>query len=117
MHWHGVRIANAMDGVPYLTQPPIAPGSTFNYRFTARDAGTFLYHPAGDGGEQAAHGLYGVLIVGETEKVEVDRDLALIFEDWRLTPDGAIDIAPDGPALSSSDRQWSTSPCPPRPDQ
>ena len=100
MHWHGMRIANAMDGVPYLTQPPIAPGSAFNYRFTARDAGTFLYHPAGDGGEQAAHGLYGVLIVGETEKVEVDRDLTLIFEDWRLTPDGAIDIAPDGPALS-----------------
>src|SRR3954453_3867315 len=96
VHWHGVRMANAMDGVPYLTQPPIAPGSAFNYRFTARDAGTFLYHPAGDGGEQAAHGLYGVLIVGETEKVEVDRDLTLVFDDWRLTPDGGIDIALGG---------------------
>jgi FtsP/CotA-like multicopper oxidase with cupredoxin domain len=98
VHWHGVRIANAMDGVPYLTQPPIAPGSAFNYRFTARDAGTFLYHSADD--DQAAHGLYGVLIVGETEKVEVDRDLTLVFDDWRLTPDGAIDTAPDGHAPS-----------------
>src|SRR4051794_31858971 len=93
VHWHGARIANAMDGAPYLTQPPIAPGSAFNYRFTARDAGTFLYHPAGDGGEQAARGLYGVLIVGESEKVEVDRDLTLVFDDWRLTQEGTIDAA------------------------
>ena len=96
VHWHGVRLANAMDGVPYLTQPPIAPGEAFNYRFRASDAGTFWYHPTGDGGEQAGHGLYGVLIVGEAEKIEVDRDLVLVFDDWRLTPEGAIDATPDG---------------------
>ena len=91
VHWHGVRLPNEMDGVPHLTQAPIAPGGSFNYRFRARDAGTFWYHPTGDGGEQAARGLYGVLIVGESEKVEVDRDLALVFDDWRLTPEGTID--------------------------
>jgi FtsP/CotA-like multicopper oxidase with cupredoxin domain len=96
VHWHGVRLPNAMDGVPYLTQPPIAPRESFNYRFRANDAGTFWYHPAGDGGEHASHGLYGVLIVGETEKIEVDRDLVLVFDDWRLTPEGAIETASEG---------------------
>jgi len=45
VHWHGIRLPNAMDGVPGLTQPPIAPGKSFTYEFTAPDAGTFWYHP------------------------------------------------------------------------
>lgn len=36
MHWHGLRIANAMDGVPYLTQMPIAGGESFDYTFPLR---------------------------------------------------------------------------------
>lgn len=45
MHWHGLRIANAMDGVPYLTPMPIAGGESFGYEFTPPDAGTYWYHP------------------------------------------------------------------------
>ena len=56
VHWHGVRLANAMDGVPYLTQPPIAPGEAFNYRFRASDAGTFLYHPTAMAGSRPLTG-------------------------------------------------------------
>jgi FtsP/CotA-like multicopper oxidase with cupredoxin domain len=41
VHWHGVRVPNTMDGVPHLTQAPIAPGETFTYEFDAVDAGTF----------------------------------------------------------------------------
>ncbi len=44
IHWHGVRVPNAMDGVPGLTQPAVAPGESFDYRFTPPDAGTFWYH-------------------------------------------------------------------------
>ena len=44
VHWHGVRLPNAMDGVPPLTQPPVAPGASFDYRFRPPDAGTFWYH-------------------------------------------------------------------------
>ena len=44
VHWHGVRLPNAMDGVPQLTQPPVAPGASFDYRFRPPDAGTFWYH-------------------------------------------------------------------------
>ena len=45
VHWHGLRIPNAMDGVPHLTQRPVGPGESFVYEFDAVDAGTFWYHP------------------------------------------------------------------------
>ena len=41
IHWHGVRVRNDMDGVPGLTQAPVAPGAPFDYRFAAPDAGIF----------------------------------------------------------------------------
>jgi FtsP/CotA-like multicopper oxidase with cupredoxin domain len=41
IHWHGIRIANAMDGVAYLTQDPVAPGASFDYSFDLPDAGTY----------------------------------------------------------------------------
>jgi FtsP/CotA-like multicopper oxidase with cupredoxin domain len=41
VHWHGIRLPNAMDGVPGLTQKPIRPGESFAYEFTPPDAGTF----------------------------------------------------------------------------
>ena len=85
VHWHGVRLANAMDGAPPLTQAPVQPGASFDYRFTPPDAGTFWYHAEAT---QAGRGLAGLLIVEENERVEVGRDVALIFQDWRLDPDG-----------------------------
>ena len=75
VHWHGVRLANAMDGTPPLTQAPIAPGQGFDCRFVAPDAGTYWYHPVG----QTPGSLYGALVVSETENIDVDRDLTLIF--------------------------------------
>ncbi|HLN07370.1 MAG TPA: multicopper oxidase domain-containing protein, partial [Xanthobacteraceae bacterium] len=90
LHWHGVRLANPMDGVADLTQPAIAPGASFDYRFVAPDAGTFWYHAQVDAPRQQARGLYGALIVDEAEPVDVDRDIALVFGDWRLGPTGTI---------------------------
>jgi FtsP/CotA-like multicopper oxidase with cupredoxin domain len=87
VHWHGVRAPNALAGVPGLTQQPIAPGRTFDVRFTPPDAGTFSYRAFS--ATQQARGLSGVLIVDETASVEVDRDVALIMQDWRLADDGA----------------------------
>jgi FtsP/CotA-like multicopper oxidase with cupredoxin domain len=46
VHWHGVRVPNAMDGVPHLTQRPIGPGEEFVYDFEAVDAGILLVSPA-----------------------------------------------------------------------
>ncbi len=90
IHWHGLRLPNAMDGVPHLTQMPVAPGKSFDYRFKAPDAGTFWYHSHHYSSEQLARGVYGVLIVDEPEQVEADRDLVLVVDDWRLTEDGEI---------------------------
>jgi FtsP/CotA-like multicopper oxidase with cupredoxin domain len=93
LHWHGVRLPNAMDGVPHLTQPPVAPGASFDYRFPAPDAGTFWYHPHLYASEQLERGLYGALIVDEPDPPAVDRDVVLLLDDWRLTADGANDEA------------------------
>ena len=93
IHWHGLRLPNAMDGVPHLTQMPVAPGNSFDYRFVAPDAGTFWYHSHLYSSEQLARGLYGVLIVDEPEPVDIDRDVLLVLDDWRLTPASAVDEA------------------------
>mgnify|MGYP003626787220 FL=1 len=90
VHWHGLRVPNAMDGVPHLTQKPIAPGKSFTYEFDVPDAGTYWYHPHQRGFEQVARGLYGPLIVEEKEPVRVDRDLTWVLDDWRLTRDAQI---------------------------
>lgn len=85
VHWHGVRVPNAMDGVPHLTQAPIAPGEIFAYEFDAVDAGTFWYHPHHRSFEQVGRGLYGPLIVEEADPVRVDREVTWVLSDWRLT--------------------------------
>jgi FtsP/CotA-like multicopper oxidase with cupredoxin domain len=98
IHWHGVRIANAMDGAPPLTQPSVEPGASFDYRFFVPDAGTFWYHAhlapslpspenggAKGGGER---GLYGALIVDELTPPQIDRDQLLLFADW--PPQGGV---------------------------
>ena len=91
IHWHGLRLVNAMDGVAHLTQAPVAPGATFDYRFTCPDAGTFWYHPHLHEGEQLARGLAGVLIVEEHAGPQVDHDLAIAIQDWRLDDRGRLD--------------------------
>lgn len=90
VHWHGMRVPNAMDGVPDLTQPPTAPGASFVYEFDAVDAGTFWYHPHQNGAVQVGRGLYGPLIVEEPEPIAVDRDLTWVLDDWRLQRDASI---------------------------
>jgi FtsP/CotA-like multicopper oxidase with cupredoxin domain len=90
VHWHGVRLPNAMDGVPGLTQAPIKPGEQFVYAFTPPDAGTFWYHPHANSLEQLGRGLAGPLIVEETVPVAVDRDVLWVLADWRLTSDAQV---------------------------
>ncbi len=81
IHWHGVRLENAVDGVPDLTQRTIGPGLDFVYEFVAPDAGTFMYHP--HVGVQIDRGLYGPLIVeARDEPGRYDLDAMLMFDDW-----------------------------------
>lgn len=92
VHWHGIRIDNAMDGAVGLTQDAVQPGGSFDYDFVAPDAGSYWYHTHNRGWEQLARGLYGPLIVEEPEGwAGADRDVVLVLDDWRLGPDGRID--------------------------
>jgi FtsP/CotA-like multicopper oxidase with cupredoxin domain len=90
VHWHGIRLPIAMDGVPGLTQPPIAPGERFTYAFTPPDAGTFWYHPHANSLQQLGRGMAGALIIEEPEPVAVDRDVLWMLTDWRLRSDAQI---------------------------
>lgn len=91
IHWHGVRVPNAMDGVPGVTQDAISPGDSFTYRFVPKDAGTFWFHPHVRGSEQVERGLYGVLVVDDALPLPYTRDEVWVLDDWRLGPDGQID--------------------------
>lgn len=86
VHWHGLRAENAMDGVSGLTQDAVSPGDSFVYDLAAEDAGTFWYHSHNRSAEQVARGLYGPLIVDEPTPPDVDRDVTLMLDDWRVDP-------------------------------
>lgn len=90
IHWHGLRIKNEMDGVPFLTQPPIQPGEDFLYRFTPPDAGTFWYHPHVNSLTQLGKGLVGAIVVAEAEPVTFDTDLPLLLKNWHINEDGSF---------------------------
>lgn len=92
IHWHGVRVPNAMDGVPGVTQPPIQPGEAFVYEFTPKDAGTFWFHPHPhhNGAEQLERGLYSALIVEEANPPAYDQDLVWVLDDWLLVEGAKI---------------------------
>jgi FtsP/CotA-like multicopper oxidase with cupredoxin domain len=90
VHWHGIRLPIAMDGVPGISQPPIRPGESFTYEFTPPDAGTFWYHPHADTLQQLGRGMAGVLIVEEPQPIVVDRDVLWMITDWRLKSDAQI---------------------------
>ncbi|MFW8595047.1 multicopper oxidase family protein [Cribrihabitans neustonicus] len=98
VHWHGIRAANTMDGVAGLTQDPVPPGGSFDYDFSAQDAGTFWYHAHNRSAEQVARGLHGPLIVEEAAPPDVDAEAVLVLDDWRLDPKtGQVDPVFDAP--------------------
>lgn len=85
IHWHGIPVPNAMDGVPEVTQDPIAPGAAFVYDFIAEPSGTYIYHS--HAGLQLDQGLLGSLVVEEREPPHsFDREHVLIFDDALAGP-------------------------------
>lgn len=103
IHWHGIRIDNAMDGVPDLTQKPAGPGERFEYDFVAPDAGTYWYHSHFKSWRQVERGLYGPLIVeGDAGGFDRDHDITLMIDDWRLDRDGAVDVESFGSLMDWS---------------
>lgn len=91
IHWHGQRLPNGMDGVTGLTQPGIAPGKTFVYEFTARRAGTFMYHPHADEMVQMAMGMMGTWITHPRDPafMRVDRDFVFLLNSYDIAAGAA----------------------------
>ena len=92
VHWHGIRLPNAMDGVNVLTQDVIIPNEGYEYRFPVPDAGTYWYHSHYLSYEQVARGLFGPLIVEEPAPPDVDQDITAILFDIRLDDTGQFDM-------------------------
>jgi FtsP/CotA-like multicopper oxidase with cupredoxin domain len=87
VHFHGVLVPNNMDGVPYITQPPIKTGETFVYEFTARNPGTHIYHSHHNATEQVTKGLFGPFVIDPADKTvdpEFDSDYVVVLNDTGL---------------------------------
>lgn len=82
IHWHGLLVPNAQDGVPYLTTPPIKAGTTFEYEFPLKHPGTYWYHS--HTGLQEQRGVYGSIVITpkEGEQVKADHDYVVVLSDW-----------------------------------
>ncbi|MEC7782671.1 MAG: multicopper oxidase domain-containing protein [Bacteroidota bacterium] len=81
VHWHGLILPNFYDGVPYLTTPPIKPGTTFQYRIPINQSGTYWYHSHTMLQEQS--GVYGSIVIQPKEKtLDYDKDLIVVLSDW-----------------------------------
>lgn len=81
VHWHGILIPNYYDGVPYLTTPPIMPGTTFKYEFPIVQSGTYWYHSHTMLQEQS--GVFGSIQIDPKKKtLDYDGDLVLVLSDW-----------------------------------
>jgi manganese oxidase len=90
MHWHGFEIPIAMDGMPYISQKPIAPGEKFVYEFTLHQEGTFFYHS--HGAMQEMMGMLGMFIMHpkQAHSLRVDHDFGLVLQEWALLPNNSV---------------------------
>ncbi len=81
IHWHGLLVPPNMDGVPYISFPPIAAGATFTYEFPIRQSGTYWYHSHTNLQEQS--GVYGPIVIEPRQKrFHADRDYVVLISDW-----------------------------------
>src|SRR5712692_2893112 len=94
VHWHGLVVPNAMDGVASITQAPIPPGGSYTYEFEARQAGTYFYHSHLEPDRQQGLGMYGALIVdprstptARAGPTAYDKELVVELQEW-LVKDG-----------------------------
>ena len=75
LHWHGVDVPNAEDGVAGVTQDAVQQGGEHTYRFVADQVGTFWYHSHQVSHEQVIGGLLGSLVILPKDGIEQDQDL------------------------------------------
>lgn len=90
IHWHGISVPNADDGVAGVTQDAVKPGDSFTYEFVAKDPGTYWYHSHQDTWGQIPKGLFGAFVVKPIGGALEDVDYSVILHD-----------SPGGPAFNN----------------
>jgi FtsP/CotA-like multicopper oxidase with cupredoxin domain len=81
IHWHGILLPNLQDGVPYLTTPPIMPGTTYTYEFPIKHSGTYWYHS--HTGLQEQRGVFGSIVIEPAvPDIKTDIDHVVVLSDW-----------------------------------
>ena len=100
VHWHGIRLDNANDGIPGMTQPAVPPGGRFTYRLRFPDAGVYWYHPHVREDIQQELGLYGNLLVRSRAGDEygpANREAVLMLDDLLVGDAGMVPLGLESP--------------------
>ena len=102
IHWHGLEVPIEMDGVPFISQKPIAPGEKYVYEFTVHQEGTFFYHA--HSAMQEMMGQLGLFIIHPAKpyKPHADHDFGIVLQEWAILPDR------DVPNTANMEFNWLT---------
>ena len=96
IHWHGIRLQAAMDGVPGHSQAAVPTGGSFDYSFVVPDPGLFWYHPHVASAQEEGDGLYGAVLVEDPKETDQDEaskfgdDIVLVLSDIDINDDGSL---------------------------
>jgi len=102
IHWHGLEVPIEQDGVPWISQKPIAPGEKYTYDFTVHQEGTFFYHS--HGAMQEMMGMIGFFVAHpeRSYKPHADHDFGVILQEWAILPNNTV------PNTSAMEYNWLT---------
>jgi manganese oxidase len=102
LHWHGLEVPIEQDGVPWISQKPVAPGESYTYEFTVHQEGTFFYHA--HSAMQEMMGLIGFFVAHPERayKPPADHDFGVILQEWAVLPDNTV------PNTASMEFNWLT---------
>ena len=102
MHWHGIELPIEQDGVPYISQKPIAPGETYVYEFTVHQEGTFFYHA--HSAMQEMIGQLGFFIAHPEKSYSphAEHDYGIVLQEWAVLPSNSV------PNTAAMEYNWLT---------
>jgi manganese oxidase len=102
IHWHGLEVPIDQDGVPWISQKPIAPGEKYVYEFTVHQEGTFFYHS--HGAMQEMMGMIGFFVSHPERayKPRADHDFGVVLQEWAVLPNNSV------PNTAAMEYNWLT---------
>ncbi|HYL61566.1 MAG TPA: copper oxidase [Candidatus Methylomirabilis sp.] len=90
LHWHGLEVPIEQDGVPWISQKPVAPGEKYVYEFAVHQEGTFFYHA--HSAMQEMMGLIGFFVAHPDKAYQphAHNDFGLILQEWAVLPNNTV---------------------------